>query len=239
MTVYLFFPGNDRRQLIISSPLEDIMGENAVNQSEGQDMNSLRRQLLQQIIGVAGTTIATSSHELIDPALFDRLTFVLSRPASIDEKTLRYLEKKSAGYWHDWNENALNAYDLLSYVTDHLQKVVTLFPLLYQPEDPATFHFLDQAQQALMGALQNLRPRQIRQQAIFHTDIADTYIHQSKINDACHHAIAASTLVLQMKSQTGTRRLLTLRKSLKPWNHTDAVHNLGTHITPLLVMERD
>lgn len=70
---------------------EDILM--AVQEPGGRDMDNLRRQILQQAIGVTSATIVDPSlHALLHSDLLERLLRALKRPASIDNKTLIYLE---------------------------------------------------------------------------------------------------------------------------------------------------
>src|SRR6266567_631934 len=91
----------------------------------GQDIHhSSRRELLYQASGlISGAFIAP---DVLDQVLLDRLTRVLTKPSSIDETTLRYLEYRTSSYWRDRHSAALASCDLLSYVIDHLQKVIVL-----------------------------------------------------------------------------------------------------------------
>ena len=91
----------------------------------GQDMpRASRRELLYQASGfMSGALIAP---DVLEQVLLDRLTRVLSKPSSIDETTLSYLENRTASYWRDRHSAALASCDLVSYVIEHLQKVIVL-----------------------------------------------------------------------------------------------------------------
>lgn len=115
-------------QLLLSSPATLVAWE-----SEPKDMDKSRRRLLQytpRLIG--GTIVSSSSYDLLNASLLERLSRALAKPSSIDEATLLYLEHRTDSYWGDRHSAALASSDLLSYVLDHLQKVLVLLegPLL-------------------------------------------------------------------------------------------------------------
>ncbi len=88
--------------------------------------NHLRRQILQQALRGAGFAVLTPRHVGHDSEVFDRLAQALTKPASIDKKTLLYLERRIEGYWQDRNAVVLPAWNLLSYVTEDLQRITAL-----------------------------------------------------------------------------------------------------------------
>lgn len=105
-------------------------------------MKQLRRQFLEQAIKGAGAAIlvsqpgaslVTPTNSLLNPDIVGRLARALVKPSTVDETTLRYLEYRTDSYWQDRNGAALAPSDLLSYVSEHLQKVIvflegSLFP---------------------------------------------------------------------------------------------------------------
>jgi hypothetical protein len=58
--------------------------------------------------------------------ILDRLSNALTKPSNIDETTLNYLEARTAGYWQDRHGAVVASRDLLSYVIEHLQRVIAL-----------------------------------------------------------------------------------------------------------------
>ena len=92
----------------------------AVRELGGQDLDKLRRQILT----TTGTTLITPSNIIFDLSLLERFSHALSRPSSIDETTLKYLETKTADYWRDFNHDALTTHYLLGYVTEHFQRIL-------------------------------------------------------------------------------------------------------------------
>lgn len=72
-----------------------------------------------------GAAILTS-YDLINNELVDRFLRALRKPSTIDERTLNYFELRTEGYWQDRHSAALASSDLLTYVIEHLQKVITL-----------------------------------------------------------------------------------------------------------------
>lgn len=89
-------------------------------------MNPLRRQIVGHALKGAGAAIIASHNIALGSEIAERLTKALTRPSSIDEKTLLYLEKRIEHYWQDRNSVALPAWDLLSYVLADLQKMTML-----------------------------------------------------------------------------------------------------------------
>lgn len=93
---------------------------------EIDELDKSRRELLQQVPGLVSTALVTPSYALLDPALLDRLSSALAKPSTIDDATLNYLEIHTANYWGDRHGAVIASCDLLSYVSDLLQKVVML-----------------------------------------------------------------------------------------------------------------
>jgi transcriptional regulator with XRE-family HTH domain len=107
----------------LPSPTQDRI-EAAQELGEQGIYNSSRRELLHQASGlISGALIAP---DVLEQILVDRLTRVLTKPSSIDNTTLQYLEYRTDSYWRDRHGAALASCDLLSYVIDHLQKVIVL-----------------------------------------------------------------------------------------------------------------
>src|ERR1700680_1289978 len=72
--------------LLLSLPATPVAWE-----SEPQDMDKSRRRLLQytpRLIG--GTIVSSSSYDLLNASLLERLSRALAKPSSIDETTLLY-----------------------------------------------------------------------------------------------------------------------------------------------------
>ncbi len=363
----------------------------AAGELERDTMDQLRRQMLQHTLGITSAALVTSASAWLHTDMVERLARALSKPSTIDETTLRYLESRTHSYWQDRNSAALASADLLSYVVEHLQKVIVLlegsllptirtricsivgatamlvgallydisyyaearefysaaikaaqeamnpgletviwgwmsftwtyeknhraallciqkarrlaegsanimirawlaaveaeiqanlgdfdacltafkgtelleehpvaledsywihfdrsllagyqgicFQRLYRLEDPRTYSFLREAQSALMDALNRLDPTLLRRAPQYHIDLAATYIPQGNIELACNHALAATTIVAQIKAQTVLERLLTLRKELEPWKDTLSVKTVDETMAPLLASE--
>jgi transcriptional regulator with XRE-family HTH domain len=82
---------NDFPEMSTQAIIQGIMG--TVRGLGNQDMNNLRRQILQQAIGAtSATTVAPSLYMLLNSDLLERLMRTLKKPSSIDGKTLTYLE---------------------------------------------------------------------------------------------------------------------------------------------------
>lgn len=104
-----------------SFPLSDA---SVAHEPGPQDMDRSRRKFLEETPSIIGTVILIPSYDLLNSPLLERLSRALTKPSSIDEKTLRYLEQRTGSYWRDRNDAVLASYDLLSYVLEHLQKVL-------------------------------------------------------------------------------------------------------------------
>lgn len=63
-----------------------------------------RRALVWQML-VAGATLTTAPHSVLDTDLLERLVKVFTNPARVDEPTIVYLEQLIAGYWQKSNES--------------------------------------------------------------------------------------------------------------------------------------
>ncbi len=83
-----------------------------------------RREFFQE--GVRTGAAILTSYDLLNNELLDRFFRALKKPSTIDERTLRYFELRTEGYWQDRHSAALASSDLLSYAIEHLQKVITL-----------------------------------------------------------------------------------------------------------------
>ena len=71
-------------------------------------------------------SVILTSYDLLNNELLDRFFRALKKPSTIDERTLRYFELRTEGYWQDRHSAALASSDLLSYAIEHLQKVIIL-----------------------------------------------------------------------------------------------------------------
>ena len=83
-----------------------------------------RREFFQE--GLRTGAAILTSYDLLNNELLDRFFRALQKPSTIDERTLRYFELRTEGYWQDRHSAALASSDLLSYAIEHLQKVITL-----------------------------------------------------------------------------------------------------------------
>ncbi len=113
----------------------------------------------------------------------------------------------------------------------------TCFRHLYRPEDPQSVTFLSKAQHVLKEALASLDPTLIQRQPTFLTDLADTYIQQGEIEEACKRVTQAASMATQIKLQKVIVRLLKLRQELEPWKDTQHVKTLDNYLVPLLMPE--
>jgi transcriptional regulator with XRE-family HTH domain len=113
-----------------SSEGHGIIDDGGIDTSEQKRSGEIehivkRREFIQEGLRFAGTT-ALTPYNLITDELVDRFVQALKKPSSIDERTLQYLELRTESYWQDRHRAALASHDLLSYVIEHLQKVLIL-----------------------------------------------------------------------------------------------------------------
>src|SRR5258708_2803965 len=93
-----------------------------------------RREFFQE--GVRTGAAILTSYDLLNNELLDRFFRALKKPSTIDERTLRYFELRTEGYWQDRHSAALASSDLLSYAIEHLQKVIILLEGSLLPSTP-------------------------------------------------------------------------------------------------------
>ncbi len=84
-----------------------------------------RQDFLRGAVRVASTLLLTSN-DLFITELLERCTRALKKPSTIDTSLLVYIERRTAVHWQDRHGALLSSHDLLSYVLEHFQKVVSL-----------------------------------------------------------------------------------------------------------------
>ena len=72
------------------------------------------------------TPTLIASGDLLNSDILDRFYRALMKPSTIDGRFLDYLETRTEHYWQDRHGAVLASSDLLSYVIEHLQRVITL-----------------------------------------------------------------------------------------------------------------
>jgi transcriptional regulator with XRE-family HTH domain len=211
---------------------------------EIDELDKSRRELLQQVPGLVSTALVTPSYALLDPALLDRLSSALAKPSTIDDATLNYLEIRTANYWGDRHGAVVASCDLLSYVSDLLQKVVMLLEGSLLPTVRMRLCSIASKIAQLVGELfldmgYYSKARQFHEAAITAAQegndrALESIVEQGEIEEACRRAIQAVTFATQIKLQKVIRRLLSLRRELEPWKDTRYVQALDSHLMPLL-----
>src|SRR6266566_1699496 len=106
---------------IIDIGMTTTLGQERPREAEG---TVKRREFFQE--GLRTGAAILTSYALIDNELLNRFSRALKRPSTLDERTLNYFELRTEGFWQDRYSAALASKDLLSYVLEHLQKVLTL-----------------------------------------------------------------------------------------------------------------
>jgi DNA-binding SARP family transcriptional activator len=112
---------------------QDRMAEACV--TEGDLMDQLRRQILHQALQGTGVAWLASSDLTLGSELAGRLVKALTSPSHLDETTLRYLERQTANYWQDRHQAVLSSSDLLSYVLEHLQRIIACLEQALLPRE--------------------------------------------------------------------------------------------------------
>ena len=109
-----------------TEPISNQLIPFASKDREGQDMDEVRRQFMQQTLSITGRGIAALS------PILEQFSRVLTRPLIFDEATVRYLEARTASYWRDRHGAVVASSVLLNYVLEHLQKILAFleWPLL-------------------------------------------------------------------------------------------------------------
>ena len=95
------------------------------------DRTTSRRQMLQELLGVAGAALLAPPYELLNPDAWERLSTAISRATYVDEGVLGDLETITKSYWR-LRANTSSA-DLFNGVLGHFQTTVHLMR-----ERPAT-----------------------------------------------------------------------------------------------------
>lgn len=95
-----------------------------------------RREFLQEAGRATISTVLFTS-DTFTTELLERFHRALKRPTTIDERMLTYLERRTGGYWQDRHSATLSSDDLLEFVLEHFQKIVSLLenPLLPTTRD--------------------------------------------------------------------------------------------------------
>lgn len=88
------------------------------------DRPSSRRQMLQEMLGVAAAALLAPPHELLNPDAWERLSQTISRPTYIDEAVLADLATITQSYWR-LRANTSSS-DLLNGVLGHFQTTVQM-----------------------------------------------------------------------------------------------------------------
>jgi DNA-binding SARP family transcriptional activator len=83
-----------------------------------------RRQLLWQTVSLGSTSIITPPDILLH-SLLAHFSQAVTKPTNIDETTLKYLEMRTQHYWQDRHSAVVASSELLSYVKEHLQKILS------------------------------------------------------------------------------------------------------------------
>lgn len=113
---------------IIDARMTTTLAQEYPRETEG---TVKRREFFQE--GLRTGAAILTSYDLINNELLDRFLKALKKPSTIDERTLNYFELRTEGYWQDRHSAALASSDLLSYVLEHLQRVITLLEVPLYP----------------------------------------------------------------------------------------------------------
>ncbi|GHO43884.1 hypothetical protein [Ktedonospora formicarum] len=100
--------------------------ELAAHNLESSDMEHSRRNFL-QVLGMTGTSLATSPANFLYPPLWERLSHALTQPSSIDEDMIFHLEAITRDSWRVLQSmTGTFSQSLLQYVLQRLEAVTQL-----------------------------------------------------------------------------------------------------------------
>lgn len=100
-----------------------IEGERITTEESGSVIGTMATHTL--FIPNHGLVSAASAVPAASP-LLERLSYVLNRPSRIDNRLIEYLEERIHAFWQDRHRAALASCDLMIYVLEHFEKVVSL-----------------------------------------------------------------------------------------------------------------
>ena len=83
-----------------------------------------RRDFTRKALSIATTAFLTD--DVLNAELLERFNRALKKPTTVDERFLTYLEMRTGNYWGDRQSAVLASSDLLSYVMEHFEKILTL-----------------------------------------------------------------------------------------------------------------
>lgn len=106
--------------------LERALLLNILGQEHASEIDILnRRDFNRKTLRAAAATFTTPD-DLLNSEILDRFYRALKKPSTIDGRFLDYLETRAEHYWQDRHGAVLASSDLLSYVIEQLQRVITL-----------------------------------------------------------------------------------------------------------------
>lgn len=119
-------------------------------------------------------------------------------------------------YWLHFDRSSLTGYQGVC------------FQRLYNSDDQQTNFLLEKAQIALMSSLAS--PALAHRRPTILADLADTYIQQKEVGEACRLASEAISTTNMIKSQRNVQRLFALRSNLDAWRDTQHVKDLDKQL---------
>jgi len=149
-------------------------------------------------------------------------------------------------------ESCLKALRDITYVEDQSSHREECYWIHFDPSLAAGYHgvsflrlagfghrdLIDNAQEALIDALNSLAPSMRRRQPTLLIDFSSTHVRQENIEQACDYALQAMSATTQIQSRVIVLRLLALRKDLEPWKEISYVKNLDKQLTSLVTRGR-
>lgn len=102
----------------------------------------------------------------------------------------------------------------------------------YQKQEPATYSFLREAEDALERALTSEAP--LKRKLYYLSDLASIYARQGEVEKACDYVAQSLPAVLQIGgSKTIHKHLLSVRSLLKPYGDVASVQDLDAQLSLL------
>jgi DNA-binding SARP family transcriptional activator len=140
-----------RLQPSLPSTTQDII--KGANEQEGQDMDKLRRHILQRTLQATSTTVFVPVYDRLYPDALDRFLRALKKPSGIDTTTLNYLNQRTLHYWSDRSCRTIAPHALLHYVVEHSQRLTQFLESSLQPTVRRDIYSISSRTALLIGAL--------------------------------------------------------------------------------------
>ena len=152
----------------------------------------------------------------VEAEIQSKLSNSLACLKALDDAESIEKQPNQDSYWLHFDRSSLTGYQ------------GTCYRRLYHSDNPQTKSLLANAQKALMSSL--ALPVLVHRRPTILADLADTYIQQKEVEEACRLASEAIATASAIKSQRNIERVFALRSNLEPWRDTQHVKNLDEQL---------